>query len=203
MFETLQGRLVSELRLAGLTEIEAANRWLRDVYLPDHNAELTYPPALPESGFVAVERARLVETLCIEEERTVGRDNTIAWEGRRLQIPESPLRRHYVKARVKVHLYPDGHLAILHGLRVIARYTGTGEPIVEPRPNAHEPVGTGQPKAQQAIPAAPRVAPRSVPSSRGLEAGAPDAEPARRPALTAPRRGAKKLPCRKAKRCAA
>ena len=62
---------------------------------------------------MVVERERLVETLCIEEERTVGRDNTIAWEGRRLQIPESPLRRHYVNARVKVHAYPDGTLAIV------------------------------------------------------------------------------------------
>ena len=195
MFETLQGRLVNELRLAGMTEIEAANRWIRDVYLPDHNAELTYPPALPESGFVAVERARLVETLCVEETRTVGRDNTIAWDGQRLQIPEGPVRRHYVGARVKVHAYPDGTRAILHGLRVIARYTGTGElgAATPPRP---------APGARTNA-AAPRVAPRSVPSRHGLETAEGEAKPARRPALTGPRRGAKKLPCRKGKRCAA
>ena len=69
-----------------------------------------------------VDRERLVETLCIEEERAVGRDNTISWNGRRLQIPESPLRRHYVGARVKVHAYPDDTLGVLYGPRVIARF---------------------------------------------------------------------------------
>jgi phosphoserine phosphatase len=41
------------------------------------------------------------------EERTVGNDKTIAWNGRRLQIPESRLRPHFVKAVVRVHEYPD------------------------------------------------------------------------------------------------
>ena len=63
--------------------------------------------ALPDRAFVTVEASRFVEALCIEEERTVGRDNTIAWNNKRLQLPESPLRRHYVQAKVKVHAYPD------------------------------------------------------------------------------------------------
>jgi hypothetical protein len=47
--------------------------------------------------------ALLADILCIEEERVVARDNTIAHEGRRLQLPQSPLRAHYVKARVENH----------------------------------------------------------------------------------------------------
>jgi len=192
MFATLQDRLVKELRLAGIRDIATANRWIRQVYLPEHNRELRYEAALPESGFVAVDRERLVETLCIEEERTIGRDNTIAWEGQRLQIPESPVRHHYVGARVKVHAYPDGTIALLHGLRVIARFTGAGEPIAT----------TPAPKDRKA-PAPTSVAPRSVPSRRGLEKGEPEATPPRRPALTGPRRSARKLPCRKPKKRAA
>ena len=65
----------------------------------------------------------LAYILCIEEERVVARDNTIAHEGRRLQLPQSPLRAHYVKARVKVHEYPDETLAVFHGPRRIARYS--------------------------------------------------------------------------------
>jgi hypothetical protein len=49
--------------------------------------------------------APLADILCIEEERVVARDNTSAHEGRRLQLPQSPVRAHYVKARVKVPEY--------------------------------------------------------------------------------------------------
>ena len=75
---------------------------------------------------MAADPARLAETLCIEEERVVARDNTVAYEGRTLQLPASPLRAHYVKARVKVREYPDGTLAVFHGPRRIARYTAQG-----------------------------------------------------------------------------
>ena len=61
--------------------------------------------------------ASLADILCIEQERVVARDNTVAYEGRCLQLPESPVRAHYVKARVKVHEYPDGTLAVFHGPR--------------------------------------------------------------------------------------
>ena len=190
MFGTLQDCLVNELKLAGIRDIETANRWITDVYLPDHNDAFADEPALPDSGFVAVERDRLVETLCIEETRTVGRDNTIAWDGRRLQIPESPLRRHFVGATVKVHHYPDGTIGVLHGPRVIARFGRDGAPI---------PPSTA-PTSEPPNPAAASVAPRSVPSRRGLAKPAREATAERRPALTGPRRGAAKLASRKGKR---
>jgi len=128
MFGTLQDRLIKELAKAGITAIDAANAWIRDVYLSDHNARFAKPAALPESAFVKVaDTASLVETLCVHEERIVGRDNTVSFEGLTLQLPESPLRHHYVKARVRVHRYPDGTLAVFHGPRPIARYSA-GEP---------------------------------------------------------------------------
>ena len=193
MFGTLQDRLIKELALAGITEVAAANAWIKATFLRRHNrSKMVVAPALPESAFATVEASRLVETLCIEEERTVGRDNTIAWEVRRLQIPESPLRRHYVGATVKVHAYPDGTLGILHGLKPIARFTGKGAPLE-----------TGEPKKQQKVATVASVAPRSGPSRRGLETLPPAAPPERRPALTGPRRDAKDHPSRKTKVCAA
>jgi hypothetical protein len=124
MFGTLQDRLIKELAKAGITDIDAANAWIRDVYLPDHNARFAKPAALPETAFVPVaDKALLTETLCVHEERVVGRDNTVSFDGRKLQLPESPLRHHYVKARVRVHQYPDGALAVFYGPRLIARYT--------------------------------------------------------------------------------
>ena len=46
-----------------------------------------------------------------------------------LQIPPARHRHHYVKARVRVHEYPDGTLALFHGPRCLARYNADGEPI--------------------------------------------------------------------------
>jgi transposase len=130
MFGTLQGRLPKELALAGIDEIEAANRFVRDVYLPAHNARFAKPPEIEESAFVALaDPAALAEILCVEEERIVARDNTVAYAKLRLQLPESRVRAHYVKARVKVHEYPDGTLAVFHGPRLLARYDAAGGAI--------------------------------------------------------------------------
>jgi hypothetical protein len=61
----------------------------------------------------------------------VARDNTVAYESRRLQLPESKARAHYVKARVKVREYPDGTLAVFHGPRRVAAYAADGVQIAE------------------------------------------------------------------------
>jgi transposase len=131
MFGTLQDRLIKELAKAGIRDRDAANAWIRDVYLPRHNARFATPAALTDNAFVAADPVLLAQTLCIEEERVVARDNTVAYESRRLQLPESKARAHYVKARVKVREYPDGTLAVFHGPRRIAAYTAQGVEIAE------------------------------------------------------------------------
>lgn len=128
LFGTLQDRLVKELALAGIDEIAAANRFIKEVYLPAHNGRFAKPAELPESAFVPVrDKEQLCEVLCSQEERIVARDNTVSWGRLKLQLPESRLRPHYVKARVRVHQYPDATLAIFHGPRHIARYSAEGE----------------------------------------------------------------------------
>src|SRR5205823_5829659 len=46
MFGTLQDRLAKELKLAGMADIKAANRFISEVYLADHNARFARPPEL-------------------------------------------------------------------------------------------------------------------------------------------------------------
>jgi transposase len=128
MFGTLQDRLPKEFKLAGIGDVEGANRFIREVYLPAHNARFARPPATAESAFVTVrDPAGLAEILCVEEERVVARDNTVAYAGLKLQLPQSQGRAHYVKARVKVRAYPDGALAVFHGPRLLARYDPNGQ----------------------------------------------------------------------------
>lgn len=126
MFSTLQERLPKELKLAGMTGIEAANRFIASTYLPAHNARFARPPAVDESAFVAADPAQLAEILCVEEERVVARDNTVVFGRLRLQLPPSPIRHHFVKANVKVRQYPDASLAVFHGPRCIACYDPDG-----------------------------------------------------------------------------
>ena len=127
MFATLQDRLVKELKLAGITDIEAANAFLREVYLPAHNARFAVDPAGEGSAFTPIPGVDLDEILCVQEERQVGADNCVSCTGTsKLQIPESPMRPHFVKARVKVHVYPDGSHALFHGPRCIGRYDDNG-----------------------------------------------------------------------------
>ena len=133
MFATLQDRLPKELELAGIAGIEAANRFIREVYLPEHNALFAKPAEIAQSAFVPVADPALIsEALCIEEERTVSRDNTVGYQRLRLQLPPSPVRPHYVKAHVKVRQYPDATLAVFHGPRLLARYTKDGD-LIEPQ----------------------------------------------------------------------
>ena len=66
------------------------------------------------------------DILCIQAERTVANDNTVRYGNRVLQIPAGPARPHYVKARVRVHEYPDGTLALFHGPRRLVRYQSDG-----------------------------------------------------------------------------
>jgi len=125
-FRTLQDRLPKELALAGVTALEDANRFIGKIHIPAHNAGFAIKPEQEGSAFVPVTGIDLGEILCIQEERKVGHDNTVAFNRLRLQIPESPLRPHYVRATVKVRRYLDGSHAIFHGPRCLARYDCEG-----------------------------------------------------------------------------
>lgn len=131
MFGTLQGRLPQELRLAGITTMDAANRFLEERFIPEHNRRFRVAPAEPESTFIPYTGRDLADILAIQEQRTVGHDNTVRYLNRVLQIPADRHRHHYVKCQVRVHEYPDGSLAVFHGPRCLERYGRDGKPAAQ------------------------------------------------------------------------
>ena len=126
MFSTHQNRLPRELAAQGITTLEAANRYLREHYLPAFNQEFSVKPVVEGSAFVPFIGPGLDDILCEQHERTVNKDNCVRFEGLSLQIPADRYRRHYVKAKVRVHRYPNGSLALFHGPRRLASYTPEG-----------------------------------------------------------------------------
>ena len=76
-FRTLQDRLPKEMALAGITTMAAANAWLRESYVPQHNARFAVAAEQEGSAFVAMRGVDLREVLCHEEARVVGNDNTV------------------------------------------------------------------------------------------------------------------------------
>jgi transposase len=135
VFSTLQDRLPKELALAGITTVEAANGWLRDVYIPTHNKRFAVEAEQPASAFAIDKACAWHEILCVQEERRVGNDNTVKWRRLSLQLPPSRLRPHFVKTTVRVHEYPDGALGVFWGPHRLADYDATGA-IVEPEKQA-------------------------------------------------------------------
>jgi transposase len=128
-FRTLQDRLPKELQLAGITDMNAANSYIADIYLPEHNRRFAVTPDEASSAFVTVRPEQWRDVLSVQHERTVGNDNTVAIDGLRLQIPAVANRAHFVRAKVRVHHYGDGTYAIFHGPRRLATYDPTGRLI--------------------------------------------------------------------------
>ena len=109
--------------------VEAANRWLREVYLAQHNARFAVPAEQPGTAFVADPGELWRDILCVHENRVVGNDNTVIRRRLRLQLPPSPLRPHFVRATVRVREYWDNSLSISLGPHRLADFAADGTPI--------------------------------------------------------------------------
>ena len=125
-FLTLQDRLPKDMVLAGVTTVEAANHWLAETYIAQHNADFAVYAQQEGSGFVPDRAGLWREILCVQEGRTVDNDNTVKWRNHSLQLPASRLRPHFVKANVRVHEYHCGQLAVFLGPHRLADYDADG-----------------------------------------------------------------------------
>ncbi len=134
MFKTWQDRLPKELALEGITDMAGANRFIAEVFLPRFNKTFRQPAREQGSAFVPMLNVPLKDILCLQEERTVRRDNCVSYKGKTLQIPADRHRHHYVKAKVKVHEYEDGSYAIFYGPRKLADYDQNGLLPVDSEP---------------------------------------------------------------------
>lgn len=130
-FATHQGRLPNELALMGVTSMEAANKYLREIYMPEFNRKFAHPAREEGTAFVSFIGASLEDILCEHYERTVQHDNCVKFENLVLQIYKNEYRCNYIKAKVSVHRYLDGTLSVFHGPRKLAEYDSIGQQIID------------------------------------------------------------------------
>ena len=130
LWDTLQKRLPPLLRLHQITTVEAANRYLAQTYIAEHNARFAVPAQEAGDGFVPFV-GDLASTLCAKHDRVVGNDNCVRFERLILQIPEQVHRHHFVRATVQVRQHPGGGLSLFHGPRRLADYQADGTLITQ------------------------------------------------------------------------
>lgn len=128
-FGTWQGRQPQELRLAGMTTVEAANRFLREHNIPEMNRKFAVRAAERGHAFVPVGGQGLDRIFSVQTERVVAKDNTVRIGDRFWQIEQAPWRGTVAGCRVTISEHLDGHVSIFYGPHVVGRYTADAAPL--------------------------------------------------------------------------
>jgi transposase len=125
-FGTWQGRLPQELRLAGITAVEAANIFLREHYIAEFNRRFQVAAAQVGTAFVPYRGQDLERIFSLHFERTVNRDNTVSFQNLTLQIEPVRWRGTLAGCAVTVHQHLDGTLSLSYGPHALGRYHQQG-----------------------------------------------------------------------------
>lgn len=128
-FATWQGRLPQELRLAGISGVEEANRFLREHFIGEMNRKFSVPSAQPGHAFVPVGGQDLDRVFSVQHERVVAKDNTVRLGDRTWQIERTPWRGTLAGCRVTICEHLDGRVSIVYGPHLVGRYTAQGEAL--------------------------------------------------------------------------
>ena len=109
---TFQDRLVTELRLSDARTMDQATAVLQD-FLPRYNARFAVQPDHPEPAYRPADPDLILsEILCFKDTRKVGRDNTVKYNWRVLQLLPDRERTSYAGLRVEVLERPNGQLIV-------------------------------------------------------------------------------------------
>lgn len=128
-FGTWQGRLPQELRLAGVTAREAANRFLREGYIAAFNAQFTTPAAAKGTAFRRCGRTDLNWVFTVQTERVVAKDNTVTIAERSWQLEKTRFRHTLAGQTVTIHEHLDGTVSVRWGPHVVGRFPAEGSAL--------------------------------------------------------------------------
>jgi transposase len=108
LWQTLQDRLIPEMRIRNIRSYEAANYFLQEQYLPnEYSKKFQVVPKNLETAYrKAPEGLDLNQIFCIKESRSVKRDHTLSWNGELYKI-KSPLKYSIHKQKIEFRTYQD------------------------------------------------------------------------------------------------
>jgi transposase len=119
LFETLQDRLVKEMRLAGIDSLVAANHFLETRFIPQWEERFIVAPRNSANAHRPLDRGqRLEEILSVRVGRTVADDHTVSWDGNHWGVPRAEVCAGLRGAQVEIERRLDGS----HWLRFRGRY---------------------------------------------------------------------------------
>jgi transposase len=128
-FGTWQGRLPQELRLASITGVEEANRFLRERYIGEFNAKFQVAAEEKGTAFGRYGRSDLDWIFTIQTERTVAKDNTVSIAERTWQLDKTRWRHSLAGVTVTIHEHLNGTMSILYGPHVVGRFAADGSSL--------------------------------------------------------------------------
>jgi len=129
-FGVMQDRLIAELELHGITDMDQANQWLENYYIPRYNRRFGKQATDPGKAFVKVFKRERYNKIAFAYEAIVGNDNCIRLGGLMIDVPPGGMRRSFAKAKVLVKQHQDGCWTVWQQNEIIATHPAT--PFTEP-----------------------------------------------------------------------
>jgi transposase len=159
MWETLQDRLISELRLLGLTTPEQVEAYLPQ-FIAEFNARFAVAARERDAAWRSAPR-NIERLLACRYTRKVARDNTASLPGRWIQLPPRAHGRSWQGCKVEVRECLDGTALVLHRGEVVARQA----PPATPFTLVYREGGHGRRRCPENFTPAPPPAPTPPPRS--------------------------------------
>ena len=141
LFGVLQDRLIAEMELRDITDMDAGNRFLTEHFIEDYNRRFARAPEVAHQAWRRVPKGLDIDrAISFHYQAVVGNDNAVRLGGMVIDIPEGPQRRGYAKAKVEVDQLLDGSWTVYYKDTPIAHSDPTPlqEPIrAKPRRKSH------------------------------------------------------------------
>ncbi len=129
-FGVMQDRLIAELELNGITDMDQANKWLEEYYIPRHNQRFGKKAPVPGKSFKRIFKRDRYDKIAYAYEAVVSNDNCVRLGGLLIDVPPGKIRQSYAKAKVLVKQHLDGCWTVRRKGEIIAKYPAT--PFNEP-----------------------------------------------------------------------
>jgi hypothetical protein len=134
LFETLQNRLVRELRLAGISTKEEATRYFREVYIPKHNARFAVPAKEPNNMHRELrESDDLLRIFTVQTKRVVSKTLVVQYKNTRYQIDTMGPYQYLLQGQtILVQENKEGAIVFRHKEKVLS-YKVIGQIFMNPK----------------------------------------------------------------------